>query len=181
MTHTNRVIRGRGVCPLSPSRSIAWTAQALLVFVTLLGSVATARASHYPLNAIDIASSTETYALYKAGVTDTSTLLNAAGPKAARKVLAAKTKLSPKRLKALAAICDLLQVRGIGPTVARLLQRCSVPHLKAFKAKGVADVEALSACMAKKNREDPIAEVTPGPEFIKAWIDAAKPMESLLD
>ncbi len=162
----------------APGRLVAFLA---LVFAAASMAPTTASASHYPLNAIDIASSDETYALYKAGVTDTKTLLEGAGRASARKALASKTKLPVKRLKALASLCDLLQVRGIGPTVARLLQRCDIPNLKAFKAKKLSEAAALSACMSKKNREDPISELVPGADFIEGWIKAAGALESRVD
>ena len=161
-------------CP--PTALYAFALFGGLVLLPLVAS-----ASHYPLNAIDIASSEETYALYKAGVTDTKTLLEGAGKAPLRAALAKKTKLTTERLKALAAMCDLLQIKGVGPTVARLLLRCKIPTLAALKAKSQADAAALSACMARVNKESPLTELTPSIEFLENWIRAAKDLESLVD
>lgn len=153
----------------------------VVVFAVLALGPLVAKASHYPLNAIDIASSEETYALYKAGVTDTKSLLERAGKATGRAALSKETGLSKKRLRAVAALCDLMQIKGVGPTVARLLDRCEIPHLAALKAKSLQDAAALSACMARVNRESPLTELTPSAEFVENWIRAAKGMESLLD
>jgi hypothetical protein len=165
----------------SPRRASLVLTLAVTLLSLLVLTPRTLRASHYPLNAIDIASSDETYALYKAGVTDTKSLLAAAGKSGARGSLATKTKISAKRLRALAALCDLLQVKGVGPTVARLFQACKVANLRALKAKKPGDAAALSACMAQENRERPITDLTPSADFVQGWIVAAQAIESLVD
>ncbi len=148
-----------------------------LVAVALLFS-APARASHYPLNAIDVTTSDENFALFKAEVTDTEQLLAQTAKPAGRAALAKKTGLSEARLKELAEVCDLLSMKGIGPTVARLLTKCQVRTLKDL---GRAQVEPLGACMKQVNLKESITELLPPPEFLSEWIEQARRAESVVE
>jgi len=148
-------------------------ASALVAALLLLSSPA--RASHYPLNSIDLTTSDENFALFKAEVTDTEQLLALTAKPAGRAALAKKTGLAEARLKELAQLCDLLSAKGIGPTVARLLTRCDV---RTRKDLGKAQVEPLAACMKQVNLKESITELLPPPEFLSEWIEAARRSES---
>ena len=148
-----------------------------LVAVALLSPTA-GRASHYPLNAIDVTTADENFALFKAEVTDTEELLAATAKAAGRTALARKTGLSEARLKELAQVCDLLSVKGVGPTVARLLTRCDVRTLKELSK---AQVEPLSACMKQVNLTESISELLPPAEFLTEWIEQARRAGSVVE
>jgi len=154
--------------------------------VTLLAAVAAAvllfarpvSASHYPLNSIDLTTAAENFTLFKAEVTDTEQLLAQTAKPAARAALAKKTGLPEARLKELAQLCDLLSMKGVGPTVARLLTKCEVRTLKDL---GKAEVGALGACMKQVNLKESITELLPPPEFLSEWIEQAKHAESVVE
>jgi hypothetical protein len=144
----------------------------------LLLSVGTARASHYPLNSIDVTTAEENFALFKADVDDTEKLLAQAGKRASRAALARKTGIPEERLKVLAELCDLLSMKGVGPIVARLLTRCEVRTLNAL---GKAQVEPLAACMKQVNLKESITELLPPREFLSEWIEQARRAESVVE
>ena len=137
-----------------------------------------AEASHYPLNAIDLTTSKENFALYKAGITDTEQLLERAAKAPDREALSRKVGLTVARLTELAGMCDLMSMKGIGLKVARLMYACEVTRLSALVST---DPAALHACMRKENLKRAISDLVPGPEFLNEWIEAARGQESLLE
>jgi hypothetical protein len=148
----------------------------LLVFSVLVPGAA--RASHYPLNSIDLTTADENYKLYKAGITDTEALLKATSGKAAREALAKKLGLTTERLKELAETCDLLSMKGIGPTVAKLMRRCAVRTVKEMRTQKAAD---LYACMKKVNLKESVTELLPDAEYLQQWIDASVKAPSVVE
>lgn len=154
------------------NRTPVWRAAALALALVLgAGRLA---ASHYPLNAIDLTTSDETFALMKAGVTDTEELLGKTARVSDRAALAKATGIALARLGDLARLADLLSVRGIGPTVARLLAACEVRTRKDLAAAKAVD---LAACMKAVNLRDAITDLLPSQEFLQQWIDAVQGVE----
>jgi hypothetical protein len=137
-----------------------------------------ALASHYPLNAIDLTTSKENFALYKAGVTDTEQLLARAAKASDREALSREVGLTVERLTELAQLCDLMSMKGVGMKVARLMHACAITSLSALKT---ADPVALHACMRRENLKRAISDLVPGPEFLKEWIEATRGQESPLE
>lgn len=153
----------------------------LIVLLGLAGSVgfsSEARASHYRLAGSDIVSPAELKALSTAGVATTLELLERAAPRKARRKLARETGLTPSRLAELGAFCDLLRVKGIGPTMVRLLQAAKVMHTGHLKRSVAA---SLRERMEEANAARKVSETVPDEATVADWIGQARSLPKLLE
>jgi len=137
-----------------------------------------ARASHYRLATSGLVSRVELTALEGAGVKTTADLLERTAPRRARRRLVRVTKLSSARLTELATQCDLLRVRGVGPTMVRLLQASGVRHTGLLSKTTAA---ALRAKMAAANKLYRVTEVLPDEATVGDWIAQARALPRLLE
>lgn len=144
-----------------------WLVAALLVL--LPGG---ASASSYPLDNVLPKEAAEKLA--KAEITDTDGLLAKAATPAARTKLAKATGLEVKQLHAWVRMCDVVRVKGIGPTMAKLLDAAgvkSVAQLRTQKAK------PLFAKLEKVNEKEKIAQKLPSEQHLEDWIAQAKKLK----
>lgn len=142
----------------------------LVLALALLLPVGTALASHYPLHAVSFVSPEEVKALTARGIEDTEQLLAGTATAKARSDLAGLTGLDKKRLRELQEICDLLQVRGIGPKMAAVLRLAGVYDTRSMAAE---DAVALAAKMKKANDIHKVSEILPEPAVLQGWIEQA--------
>ena len=118
--------------------------------VLLLVAVASAPvlASHYRLSpGFSLVTEPERKALKSEGVRTTSALLKATGKRKARRALSKATGVSFARLTELATQCDLLRIKGLGPTAVRLLQAARVKRLDKFRHRRLR-LHSLSSALA---------------------------------
>jgi hypothetical protein len=137
-----------------------------------------ATASHYRLPASGLFTGAETKALSAEGIKTTKKLLERAAKAAPRRKLASASGISFGRLTELAALCDLLRVEGVGPSIARLLQASGVRHsgaLRHQKAPGL--LKKMTAANAKHG----IMEVLPSVETLASWIRQAARLPKRLE
>ncbi|MFH1531342.1 MAG: DUF4332 domain-containing protein [Pseudomonadota bacterium] len=144
--------------------------RALLGVLFLLGGVGTARASHYPLDAATFLSDGERTALGERGIADTGQLREATDMPKERAALADLSGIDKKRLREIHEVCDLLQVRGIGPKMAGVLRLAGVYDTRALAAE---DATALAGKMKKANDVHKVSEILPEVEVLKGWIEQA--------
>ncbi|TNF27150.1 MAG: DUF4332 domain-containing protein [Deltaproteobacteria bacterium] len=154
-------------------------ARALLSVVSLLVLAGgTAWASHYRLPADGLVSEEEHAALGKAEVHTTLDLLNRAAKVSDREALARQTGLPLARLTTLACQADLLRVKGLGPSMVRLLQTAGIRHTRDLRAT---EPDGLLDRLRAANGIHHIAPVLPRTEVLAEWIEQAKGFEWLLE
>jgi predicted flap endonuclease-1-like 5' DNA nuclease len=137
-----------------------------------LAIVTPAAASEYPLDqAKAIIPHPEATRLRKAGIRTTLDILTSGLSPDKRRQLAARSGLPPERIEALAALADLLRVRGIGPDVARLLTAAGVRTIADLQR---CDPTAVAAAIKDLNRERKLSTNPPGAESISYWITQAR-------
>lgn len=139
---------------------------------------AAASASHYRLPAAGLVSGEETKSLNAANVHTTVDLLERTASVKDRKKLVRQTRISFVRLTELATQCDLLRIKGVGPSMVRLLQAAGVRHTMALKA---ASAGALMGRLEAANNSHRITEVLPDVTQVAAWIASAKGLEARLE
>lgn len=162
---------------MSPRR-ISTLAARLLTLLCVLGWAATALASHYRLPAGGLVSDAEQRALAEAHVETTKALLDATAAQKDRRALAKSTSISYARLTELATQCDLLRIRGVGPSVVRLLQAAGTRHAAALRQ---ALPESLETKIKAANAIHGIMEVLPDIASLADWIAQARELPKVLE
>ena len=143
---------------------------AFLTLALLVGAAGAARASHYPLDAATFLSDVERSALAARNIEDTAQLLEATDSSQERVALAKDAGIDKKRLREIQEICDLLQVRGIGPKMAGVLRLAGVYDTRALAGE---EAVALAAKMKKANDVHKVSEILPESEVLVGWIEQA--------
>jgi len=149
-----------------------------LVVLALLSLASTAYASHYRLGESGLVTSDELAALAKAEVRTTKDVVDRAGPKKARRMLARATRIAETRLWELAQTCDLLRVRGLGMSMAKLIRAAGVDDAAAL---GKQNAGALAERLKTTNATKRIAEITPDARQLTSWIAQAKGLPKVLE
>lgn len=142
------------------------------VWLLALVLPAYAHGSSYPLDNVLPKEAAEKLA--KAEVVDTDALLAKGATPAARTKLAKATGLDAKQLLAWVRMCDVVRVKGIGPTMAKLLGAAgvtSVAQLRNQKAK------PLLARVEKVNEKEKITQKLPSEGHLEDWIAQAKKLK----
>jgi predicted RecB family nuclease len=125
----------------------------------------------YPLTRIEGLDAEEVKSLKAAGIRTTERLLeNAKSPKD-RKLLAAKTAISEKRLLMLANACDHLRIKGMGPGYIALLREVGVDTVRELRYR---KPENLVSAMAQANEKKKLVRLLPSSKLVVRWIDEAK-------
>ncbi|MGM0578275.1 MAG: DUF4332 domain-containing protein [Myxococcota bacterium] len=137
-----------------------------------------AAASHYRLPAAGLVTEAEHEALREADVDTTLALFEAAAKAEARRDLSRRTGLSYARMTELATQCDLLRVRGVGPTMVRLLQAAGVRHTTDLRKASPA---TLHERIIAANEAHGITEVLPGEDSLGDWIEQARGLPKVLE
>ena len=143
---------------------------AVLALGLVLGSAGEARASHYYLTDVEWFTTPQMIALRDAGIQTTEHLLSASLTAAAREKLASRVELSPGEILDLARQCELLQIRGVGPKVVRLLEAAGVEGVDALARS---DAKKLLAKIEKVNASSKITEINPSIEIVSYWVKEA--------
>jgi len=167
--------------PSIASRGARATLSAVALLLLVFGGAVSggaAQASHYRLPADGFVSDEELEALAKAGVHTTLDLLQRAAKVTDREALARKTGLPLTRLTTLACQVDLLRVKGLGPSMVRLLQTAGIRHTRDLRAT---EPDGLLERLRAANSIHHIAPVLPRTEILAEWIGQAKRLEWLLE
>ena len=143
----------------------------VISFLAVATTLSQAYASHYLLDDVSFFSAAERERFGKQGIEDTEQFLKKASTPKARLALKAATGLEADRIEALAKLCDLLQVKGLGPKMALLFTATGLQHTDALSK---ADLNDLYPKMKEINNKRHISEVLPRREMVGNWIKAAK-------
>jgi hypothetical protein len=152
--------------------------RALMVALILVGGASAAWGSHYSLDKADFVSAPERKALARAGIFDTLVLFDWTAPRDKRDWLARATEIAPERLEALARRCDLLRIRGIGPSVTDSLTRAGAPDARAL---GRALAEPLLSRMRQVTKGTPAHFRLPAEDTLASWIAEARLLRPLIE
>ncbi len=148
--------------------------RAFVMFATVLlwlGSLAApASASHYLLEDLQFLSDAERIALEGQGVMASEELLEKVATRKGRASLSKATGIALERMEALADKVDLLQIRGVGPSMVKLLQAAGVPHAAALARM---DASALHVAVIEANGRTQISPKIPAIEMLSDWIRQA--------
>lgn len=125
----------------------------------------------YPLTRIEGLDGDEIKSLKAAGIRTTERLLEDAKSPKGRKLLAAKTAISERRLLMLANACDHLRIKGMGPGYVVLLREIGVDTVRELRYR---KPENLVSAMAEANRKKKVVRLLPSPKLVVRWIDHAK-------
>jgi uncharacterized protein DUF4332 len=125
----------------------------------------------YSVTAIEDIDPDEIDALKSAGVRTTEKLLEGASSPKGRKVLAAKTGISEKRLLHFANIADKLRIKGMGNGYAGLLCAAGVDTVKELKYR---NPERLAKSMADINKKRKLVRFLPSEKLVTRWVEHAK-------
>ena len=134
-------------------------------------AVPSAMASHYDLLDIDIVSEEVSAKLVQDKIDTTEDLFALLISKQGRADFSKKYGMKPEEVELLAQKLELMQIVGVGPKAAKLLQLANIDSLKALTA---ADPEILLEQLIKVNREHAITGVQPDLVVVRDWINKAK-------
>ncbi|MBI4273246.1 MAG: DUF4332 domain-containing protein [Rhizobiales bacterium] len=125
----------------------------------------------YPITELNGVDREMADALKTAGIRTTAKLLDAAKTAKARKKLAAKTKIDPKKILNLVTLADRMRVPGVGDEYAGLLHAAGVETVMELKYRNPAK---LAKAMAAANSKRKLVRVLPSDKAIGRWIEHAK-------
>lgn len=175
-------------CGPSPSAAFVGSARVshvrfavsgLALLLALLVATSSAWAGHYRLSGdLGLLKPGESAGLRDAGIKTTHALLDATASKSARRATAKSSGLSYARLGELAAQCDLLRLRGVGPSAVLLLQRAGVQHSGSLARQAAV---ALHSKVKRAQEGRGSAGVVPGVPELSDWIGQAKRLPKVLE
>lgn len=129
-----------------------------------------ADASHYRIVDADFVGDEARVIFERFGYRDTADVLaNVATPQR-RLALHEATGLSLAELEELAAMCELIQVDGVGPRAARLLRHAGVANVQDL---GTREPQALHAALERSQRETLLTSIAPPLQTVEGWIASA--------
>jgi hypothetical protein len=149
-------------------------AHALVAAAVLLVAAPAPRAlaSHYPLDQVRaLIPRDDARKLRRAGVRTTADFLVWGRTAEGRSLLAGRAHLPVEQVTSWVLLADLLQVRGIGPDVARLLTAVGVRSLADLQH---ADADATAAAILELNKRTRMSPNPPGAASIRYWVDLAR-------
>lgn len=111
------------------------------------------------------------------GVKTLSQLLAAAGSKAGRQDLAAKSGISEKLILEWVNRADLDRVKGVGSEYADLLEACGVDSVPELATRNAAN---LMAKMTEVNAAKKLVRNLPVESMVAGWIDHAKTLNRVV-
>jgi predicted RecB family nuclease len=124
----------------------------------------------YPLTHIEGLDVDEIKSLKAIGIRTTERLLEDAKSPKGRKLLAARTDISERRLLTLANACDHLRIKGMGPGYVSLLREVGVDTVRELRYR---KPENLVSSMAEANRKKKLVRLLPSQKLVVRWIDHA--------
>lgn len=143
----------------------------LVLFFLLLTIPSAAFASHYDLDDIDIIPAEITQKLAAANVSNTEELFAMLMKKSGRDEFSAKYGMPADEVEKLAKKLELMQIVGVGPKAATLLQLSGIHSLKALTE---ASPNELLDTLQRVNREQNITGVQPDLTVVRDWIEKSK-------
>ena len=151
----------------------------LLGFMFLLFvSVPSAMASHYDLVDIDIVSEAVATKLAQDKIETTEDLFALLQSQKGRADFVKKYGLAAKDVDLLAQKLELMQIVGVGPKAATLLQLSGVDGIKSLTES---DPEILLEQLVRVNREHAITGVQPDLTVVRDWIAKAKKIPNRME
>lgn len=133
--------------------------------------IPSAYASHYDLLDIDLVPEAITMQLVNDKINNTEQLFAALMKKADRAAFAKKYNMPAADVEKLAKKLELMQIVGIGPKAAELLQLAGITSLKALTE---ANETTLLDTLQRVNREKNITGVQPDSAVVHDWIEKSK-------
>jgi predicted RecB family nuclease len=124
----------------------------------------------YPLTHIEGLDVDEMKSLKAAGIRTTERLLETAKSPKGRKLLAAKTEISEKRLLMFANACDHLRIKGMGPGYVTLLREIGVDTVRELRYR---KPENLVSAMAEANCKKKLVLLLPSQKLVVRWVEQA--------
>ena len=147
------------------------------LFLLFVG-VPSAMASHYDLLDIDIVPEAVATKLAQDKIDTTEDLFALLLSKQGRADFAKKYGFSAADVDLLAQKLELMQIVGVGPKAAKLLQLAEIDGLKKLTE---ADPEILLEQLLKVNREHAITGVQPDLTVVRDWISKAKKIPNRME
>lgn len=144
----------------------------------LLLGVPSAYASHYDLLDIDLVPEAITMQLVNNKINNTEQLFAILMKKTDRAEFAKKYSMPAEDVEKLAKKLELMQIVGVGPKAAELLQLAGINSLKALSE---ADETALLDALQRVNREKNITGVQPDMVVVHDWVEKSKKVIHHLD
>ncbi|MBR4984806.1 MAG: DUF4332 domain-containing protein [Proteobacteria bacterium] len=142
-----------------------------LCLLFLFGAAPVAQASHYDLLDIDIISSDLTDKLVAAKIENTEDLFSMLVTKAGREDFSKKYNMPVAEVEKLGRKLELMQIVGVGPKAAALLQLSGITSLKMLTES---KPEELLEVLLRVNREFAITGVQPDLTVVRDWIEKSK-------
>lgn len=150
----------------------------LLCFCAVLFFAIPASASHYDLVDIDLFEAKLILKLDADGVVNTEDLLARLLTKSDRLAFSKQYAMPSSDVDALAKTLELMQIVGIGPKAAKLLQLSGIESV-AMLSKS--DASTLLTALLNTNREHAITGVQPDLIVVRDWISKSKKIVHHLD
>ncbi len=154
-----------------PDGELPMKMKLLMTVAFVLMFVPTAFASHYDILDIDIVPAEVSQKLVADKVSNTEELFAMLIKKADRTAFAQKYGMPEADVEKLAKTLELMQIVGVGPKAATLLQLAGITSLKALTE---ASPSELLDVLLRVNREHNITGVQPDLTVVRDWIDKSK-------
>lgn len=117
-------------------------------------------------------------ALSKAGISNSTHMLEAARTDYLRETLTEQTGVAPEKVLELVHMADLMRVPGVGPVQARLLMEAGVTTALDLARR---NPFFLQADLNELNGLERLTERTPSAEVVLKWVEAAKTLERVVE
>jgi predicted flap endonuclease-1-like 5' DNA nuclease len=115
--------------------------------------------------------------LFQQGIYTSSKLLEVAGNRSGRKVLAINTSISESNILKWVNMCDLFRIKGVAGQFAGLLEGAGVATVKEL---GNCNAANLAQKMAAVNKHRHLCKTTPNATIVAGWIIQAKSLEPMV-
>jgi hypothetical protein len=147
--------------------------RAFFVFLSLLFALP-AHGSEYPLESVFFVTEAEVVQLKKIPAETTHQAGAALGGPAQRSAMKTKTGMDEKRAEELAALFDLMRIKGVGPKMAILLHGAGVSCVVHM---GREDAEELLKRVLETNQRLGVTSKMPDVPLLKNWILQARKLK----
>lgn len=154
------------------ARSAPWAMalRCVVGFGVLCWGASPAAASHYFLEDLERFSEDELAKLKRVGVETTEQFLVTALTKEGRAGLTRSTSMSEGDVLAFAVTCELLQVQGVGPKVAKMMHAAGVMGVDDLAGR---EAGALLERLKVANEGKKYVYADPPVELVRGWIERA--------
>jgi len=115
--------------------------------------------------------------LFQQGIYTSSKLLEVAGNRSGRKILAEKTSINESSILKWVTMCDLFRIKGVSGKFAELLEGSGVETVKQLANCNTAN---LAQKMATVNIQKHLCITTPNTTVVAGWIVQAKTLEPMV-